>query len=105
MRQFSEMEYVKTKMAHGAISIYFLTLIAAVISLFCSSCEASVPAVSGSKSERPFFEKIDFNVAIPSPQTIIGHRIREKAVRYDMLVRYLEVLAQSSQRVRLASYG
>jgi len=99
------MEYVKTKMAHGAISIYFLTLIAAVISLFCSSCEASVPAVSGSKSERPFFEKIDFNVAIPSPQTIIGHRIREKAVRYDMLVRYLEVLAQSSQRVRLASYG
>ena len=99
------MEYMKTKMAHGAIGIYFLTLVAAVISLFCSSCEASVPAVSGSKSERPFFEKVDFNAAIPSPQTVIGHRIGEKAVRYDMLVRYLEVLAQSSQRVRLASYG
>ncbi len=87
------MEYMKTKMANGAIGIYFLTLVAAVISLFCSSCEASVPAVSSSKSERPFVEKVDFNAAIPSPQTVIGHRIGEKAVRYDMLVRYLEVLA------------
>jgi len=105
MRQFSEVEYMKMKMSHGAVDIYFLTLVAAVISVFCSSCQASVSAASGSKSERPFVEKVDFNAAIPSPQTVIGHRIGEKAVRYDMLVRYLEVLAQSSQRVRLASYG
>ncbi|MHC4536412.1 MAG: M14 family metallopeptidase [Planctomycetota bacterium] len=105
MRQFSEKDYMKTKMAHGAVDFYFLTLVTAVISLFCSSCEASVSAVSGSKSERPFFENVDFNPAIPKPQTVIGHRIGEKAVRYDMLVRYLEVLAQSSRHVRLASYG
>jgi len=92
-------------MVHGAIGIYVLTLGAAVISLFCSSCEAIVPVVSGSESERPFFEKADFNPAIPSPETVIRHRIGEKAVRYDALVRYLEALAQSSQRVRLTSYG
>ena len=68
--------------------------------------------MSGSESERPFFvlgtpygEKADFNAAIPSPETIIGHRIGEKAVRYDVLVRYLEALVQSSQRVKLTSYG
>jgi len=105
MRQFFKMENVEMRMVHGAIGIYFLTLGAAVISLFCSSCEASVPVVSGSESERPFFEKADFNPAIPSPETVIGHRIGEKAVRYDTLVRYLEALAQSSQRVRLTSYG
>ena len=105
MRQFSEMEYVETRMAHGAIGIYFLTFVAVVISLFCSSCEASVLAFSGSKSERPFVEKADFDAAIASPETVIGHRIGQKAVRYDALVRYLEALALSSQRVRLTSYG
>ena len=92
-------------MVHGAIGIYFLRLAAIIISLLCSSCEASVPVVSGSESERSFFEKADFNAAIPSPETIIGHRIGEKAVRYDVLVRYLEALAQSSERVKLTSYG
>ena len=105
MRQFFITENVKTRMIHGAIGIYFLTLAAVIISLLCSSCEASLPVVSGSESERPFFEKADFNATIPSPETIIGHRIGEKAVRYDVLVRYLEALAQSSQRVKLTSYG
>jgi len=92
-------------MAHGAVGIHLLTLAGALIGLFCSSCEASMPAVSGSESERPFVEKADFDAAIPSPEKVIGHRIGEKAVRYDVLVRYLEALAQSSQRVRLTSYG
>ncbi|MHC4535630.1 MAG: hypothetical protein ACYS6K_16900, partial [Planctomycetota bacterium] len=89
MRQFSQKDYMKTKMALGAVDFYFLTLVVAVISLFCSSCEASVSTVSDSKSERPFFENVDFNPAILKPQTVIGHRIGEKAVRYDILVRYL----------------
>jgi len=105
MGQYFITENVKTRMVHRAIGIYFLTLASVVISLLCSSCEASVPVVSGSESERPFFEKADFNAAIPSPETIIGHRIGEKAVRYNALVRYLESLAQSSQRVKLTGYG
>ena len=94
----------KTRMVHCAIRIYFLTLVAAVISLFCSRCEASVPIVSGSESERPFFEKADFNPSIPSPETVMGHMIGEKAVRYDALVRYLQALAESP-RVSLSTYG
>ncbi|MHC4437171.1 MAG: M14 family metallopeptidase [Planctomycetota bacterium] len=105
MRQFFITENVKTRMVHEAIGIYFLTLAAVVISLLCSSCQASLPVVSGSESEKPFFEKADFDAVIPSPETIIGHRIGEKAVRYDTLVRYLEALDQSSERVKLTSYG
>jgi len=37
------MENVKTRMAHGAIGIYFLTLAASVISLFCSDCWKELP--------------------------------------------------------------
>ena len=92
-------------MVRGAIGIYFLTLGAAVISLFCSSCEASVPAVSGGESEKPFFEKVDFNSAIPNPETVIGHRVGEKAVRYDPLMRYFEALAASSDRITMNPYG
>jgi len=43
MRQFFKMENVKTRMAHGAIGIYFLTLAASVISLFCSDCWKELP--------------------------------------------------------------
>ena len=92
-------------MVHGAIGIYFLRLAVVVITLLCSSCEASVPVVSGSESEKPFFEKADFNPSIPSPETIIGHRIGEKAVRYDPLIRYLEALASSSDRITMKPYG
>jgi len=37
------MENVKTRMAHGAIGIYFLTLAASVISLFCIDCWKGLP--------------------------------------------------------------
>ncbi len=43
MRRFFKMENVKTRMAHGAIGIYFLTLAASVISLFCSDCWKLLP--------------------------------------------------------------
>ena len=43
MRQFFKMENVKTRMVHGAIGIYFLTLAASVISLFCSDCWKELP--------------------------------------------------------------
>ncbi len=92
-------------MVHGAIGIYLLTSAVAVVSLFCSSCQASAPAGSGSELESPFFEKADFDAAIPSPETVIGHRIGEKAVRYDPMMRYLEALAASSDRITMNPYG
>ncbi|MHC4193668.1 MAG: M14 family zinc carboxypeptidase [Planctomycetota bacterium] len=105
MRQFFKTENVKTRADHSTIGIYFLTLAAAIISLFCSSCEAGVPVVSASESEKPFFETADFDPAVPAPETVIGYRVGEKAVRYDPLMRYLEALAASSDRITLKPYG
>ena len=105
MRKFLKTQDVKTKIVHETIGTHFLTLATAAISLFCGSCQASAPVVSVSEPERPFFEKTDFDPAIPSPETVIGHRIGEKAVRYEKLVEYLEALAQASRRVRLTNYG
>ena len=104
-RQFPKTQDVKTKIVQETIGTGLLTSAAIAISLFCGSCQASAPIVPGSESQRSFFEKADFDPAIPSPEAIIGHRVGEKAVRYETLVRYLEVLDQSSPRVTLASYG
>ena len=105
MRQSFKTENMKTRADHSTIGIYFLTLAVAIIGLFCSSCEGGVPARSASESEKPFFETADFDSAVPAPETVIGYRIGDKAVRYNELVRYLETLAQSSRRVSLTSYG
>jgi len=61
--------------------------------------------VPGSESVKPFFKQSEFSAATPHPETVLHHKIGEKAVRYDPMVRYLEALAQSSKRVRLARYG
>jgi hypothetical protein len=42
---------------------------------------------------------------IPTPFSIIGHEVGEKAVRYDPLMRYLEALAASSDRITMNPYG
>ncbi|MHC4734913.1 MAG: M14 family zinc carboxypeptidase, partial [Planctomycetota bacterium] len=41
----------------------------------------------------------------PTPFSIIGHEVGEKAVRYDPLMRYLEALAASSDRITMNPYG
>jgi len=80
-------------------------LAGAVIGLSCSSCEASANTAFDSQPTNPFFEQANFDTAIPRPETVIGHGIGERAVRFDGLVRYMEALAQSSKRVTLAHYG
>lgn len=94
-----------TRQGHRPVQSCFLMLIAVITGFSCSSCEASAYTASSSQPERPFFKQADFNTALPHPETIIGHEIGEKAVRFAGLVRYLEALAQSSQRVTLAHYG
>ncbi|MCP4451940.1 MAG: hypothetical protein GY809_10790 [Planctomycetes bacterium] len=70
--------HVTVRTVHGAVRMYCLMFAVAVIGLFCSSCEALMPAVSGSESDRPFFEEIDLDPAIPNPETVIGHGIADK---------------------------
>ncbi len=57
------------------------------------------------QSQRPFVEGVDFNPAIPTPESITGHAVAEKAVRYPVLIRYLQALAKASERVTLTAYG
>ncbi len=53
----------------------------------------------------PFVDPATIDPSIPAPSSIIGHEVGEKAVRYDPLMRYLEVLAASSDRITLNPYG
>jgi hypothetical protein len=61
--------------------------------------------MQSSNQIQPFIESTDFNPAIPTPESITGHAVAEKAVRYHELVRYLQTLAESSRNVTLTAYG
>ena len=53
----------------------------------------------------PFVDPATIDPKIPPPSSIIGHEVGEKAVRYDPLMRYLEKLAASSDRITLNPFG
>ena len=76
-----------------------------VMGLLLCTCGISAPAPLSGEAVVPFVEAADYDAAIPSPESIIGHAVAEKAVRYSALVRYLEALAQASERVTLSTYG
>lgn len=42
---------------------------------------------------------------VPTPESVIGYSVGERAVRYDALVRYLRALADASPRVTLSPYA
>ena len=46
-----------------------------------------------------------WNRATPTPASVLGFEVGERHVRPDQLVRYLEVLAESSERMRLETIG
>ncbi len=52
-----------------------------------------------------FVESADYDTTIPTPESVINHEVAERAVRYPALIRYLRVLAESSDRVFLTKYG
>ncbi|MFQ6034546.1 MAG: M14 family metallopeptidase [Sedimentisphaerales bacterium] len=85
-----------------------LSVFCSVSCLFLGSCgtnaEAGMEALNA-QTQTPFTEPADLNPAIPAPDSIIGHAVGEKAVRYPALVRYLQVLAKTSERVTLTDYG
>ena len=43
--------------------------------------------------------------AIPTPESVIGHPVGDRAVRYEALVRYLRALDEASDLVTLTTYG
>ncbi len=73
--------------------------------MFMSSCEAAPFASIANQIDTPFIENARYNPTIPTPESILGHGVGEHAVRYQSLVRYLQVLSEASDRVTLTEYG
>ena len=105
MNQFHKNHKVKSKLSESRLPIHLSTALALVSCLFLGSCGVNVQAGPIVQPQRPFVEGVEFNPAIPVPESITGHAVAEKAVRYPALIRYLEALAKASDRVSLTSYG
>jgi hypothetical protein len=62
--------------------------------------------VTSSLAQDYFFkDKAPFNSDIPSPETFLGYPIGEQHTRHDMIVSYLEKLAELSDRASIEVYG
>ncbi|MFT7464182.1 MAG: hypothetical protein ACI9EF_002531, partial [Pseudohongiellaceae bacterium] len=48
---------------------------------------------------------VSYNPDIPTPESVLGYQVGEWHVRHDQLVRYLEVLAEASDRLSLKVVG
>ena len=71
----------------------------------CGPGKAGTANVPGLTEPRPFVDDADYARDVPTPESIVGHAIGAKAVRYGTLAGYLYALAQASDRVTLTSYG
>ena len=52
-----------------------------------------------------FQENTKFNSSIPTPEEIIGFEVGEKHVSHDQLVKYMYMLAETSDRINIERYG
>ena len=52
-----------------------------------------------------YVPNVERNAAVPPPSDVLGWQVGEWHVRHDQLARYFEVLAESSERVRLEEIG
>ncbi len=117
------MQAILMRPSQSGVHIYFSIVLAIVSCLFLGSCEANAEAQLASRpfllgqaqtgkagslssqTQTPFVEPADYNPDIPAPESIIGHAVAEKAVRYRVLIRYLQALAEASEQVTLTAYG
>jgi hypothetical protein len=58
-----------------------------------------------SQAEISFFAGEQLDSKIPTPESVVGHGIEEGAVRYNLLIDYLQKLTEVSDRVILTPYG
>ena len=52
-----------------------------------------------------FEQDVEFDKTIPTPQDVLGYEVGEWHVRHDQLVRYMEILAQKSNRINFEVIG
>lgn len=83
----------------------FLAMSLSFILLWGCGALGAAEAEERPQSLIPFVDPATIDPKIPPPSSIIGHEVGEKAVRYDPLMRYLEVLAASSDRITMNPFG
>ncbi len=87
------------------------TRAAGLVAVLIAGClSAPVAAQRSQGSKRPetpatFFDSVQLDPRVPTPASIIGHKIGHGAVRYEALVRYLSALSAASPRVTLRPYA
>ncbi len=72
------------------------------------SLAALVPALAATAvlaAAGPLPVEFDYDPAIPTPASVLGHEVGEWHVRHDRLVRYMERLAEASERLTLEVQG
>ena len=89
----------------GSFHMPFLAAVSLAMCMALCSCRTSAQAQFSSERTVPFIEPAHHDSAIPSPESILGHGVAEEAVRYHVLVRYLQALANASERATLSAYG
>ena len=105
MNPFRDIQQTKVKSPQFFVRIYYSLVLATVSCLLVGSCRANTQAHLSGQMQTPFVEPADYNPDIPTPESIIGHAVAEKAVRYRALIRYLQALAKASEQVTLTAYG
>jgi len=105
MNQFHKTQKFNFKLSESVFHRHFSIVLALSSCIFLVGCGANVQAGPVNQPQIPFVEAVDFNPAIPAPESIIGHAVAEKAVRYPALIRYLQALAKASDQVTLTAYG
>ena len=93
---------MKSKPFYFELFTFYLLFTALCMCLVLSSCAAGAQASAGTGG---FIESAEFDPAVPSPESITGHAVADKAVRYDALERYARALAEASKLVTLTTYG
>ena len=79
-------------------SMYLHLAIILIISVFSTNLVAQVDITY-------YLPDIEYDPAIPTPKSVIGHQVGEWHISHDKLVQYMEKLAASSDRIIIQEYA
>ncbi|MHC4596483.1 MAG: M14 family metallopeptidase, partial [Planctomycetota bacterium] len=105
MNPFHKTQKAKGRPGKSGIYVYFSIMLAMISCFFLGSCGANAQAHVSVQTQTPFVESANYDPDVPAPESIIGHAVAEKAVRYPVLIRYLQTLVKASERATLTAYG
>lgn len=89
-------------MAFRNITAFLLILVG--VTLFSNSSYADMSEIYTDDMQY-LPSDVTYDPSIPLPQTVMGYPVGEWHVRHDQLVRYMEVLAAKSDRIKLLDIG